>query len=114
MIAAAFVSIRNLPLAVIATVIPLARHSASKLDAEPEPPRVSRLREAVFSASAIALLIASGLLSPTLRSGIPMPAGAVAFMKQHRLNGSILSDFGWGEYLIWHMAPAGSVFIDGR
>jgi hypothetical protein len=35
-------------------------------------------------------------------------------MKQHQLQGNILSTFEWGEYLIWNMAPASKVFIDGR
>jgi hypothetical protein len=26
----------------------------------------------------------------------------------------VLSEFGWGEYLIWHVAPADKVFFDGR
>jgi hypothetical protein len=25
-----------------------------------------------------------------------------------------MTDFTWGEYVIWHMAPASKVFIDGR
>jgi hypothetical protein len=35
-------------------------------------------------------------------------------MRAHDLHGNILGDFGWGEYLIWHTAPASKVFIDGR
>jgi hypothetical protein len=35
-------------------------------------------------------------------------------MKQHQQSGNILSTFKWGEYLIWNMAPASRVFIDGR
>jgi hypothetical protein len=35
-------------------------------------------------------------------------------MQAHDLHGNILGDFGWGEYLIWHTAPASKVFIDGR
>ena len=35
-------------------------------------------------------------------------------MKENRLSGNIMTDFGWGEYVIWHMAPASKVFIDGR
>ena len=60
------------------------------------------------------LLIASGLLSPRLRAGSFKPVGAVAFMHEHRLSGNVMSDFAWGEYLIWHLAPASKVFIDGR
>ncbi len=30
------------------------------------------------------------------------------------LRGNILDEFGWGEYLIWHLEPGSKVFIDGR
>jgi hypothetical protein len=35
-------------------------------------------------------------------------------MQEHNLHGNVLGDFGWGEYLIWHMAPQSRVFVDGR
>jgi hypothetical protein len=30
------------------------------------------------------------------------------------LHGNILGEFGWGQYLIWRLAPVSKVFIDGR
>ena len=45
---------------------------------------------------------------------MPYPSGAVAFMKRYGLRGNLLNQFGWGEYLIWHMSPSSKVFIDGR
>jgi hypothetical protein len=35
-------------------------------------------------------------------------------MKKRGLHGNMLNEFGWGEYLIWHMTPASKVFMDGR
>jgi hypothetical protein len=35
-------------------------------------------------------------------------------MQEGGLSGNILTDFGWGEYVIWQMAPTSKVFIDGR
>jgi hypothetical protein len=35
-------------------------------------------------------------------------------MRQHVLHGNILGEFGWGQYLIWHLEPGSKVFIDGR
>ena len=35
-------------------------------------------------------------------------------MRHNGLHGNILDEFGWGEYLIWHVAPDSKVFIDGR
>lgn len=41
------------------------------------------------------------------------PEKAVGFLKKNPSNGQILSEYGWGGYLIWKM-PSKKVFIDGR
>jgi hypothetical protein len=109
----ALIATRNVPLAVIATVPALAQHSASFFRAT-QTQRASRTSQIVIAAIGVTLLIGSGLLSPTLRAGSFKPVGAISFMQAHRLSGNVMSDFTWGEYLIWHMAPASKVFIDGR
>jgi len=35
-------------------------------------------------------------------------------MQAERLHGNVLDDFGWGEYLIFYLAPESKVFIDSR
>jgi hypothetical protein len=123
MIAAAFVAIRNLPIAVIACLAPLARHLTLLLEARREsrgtraPERLAhsgRLSQLVITMAALALGLATGLFSPRMPAAGRYPLGAVRFMHAHHLAGNILTSFGWGEYLIWHMAPASKVFIDGR
>lgn len=42
-----------------------------------------------------------------------MPAGAVAYLKQHQPPGELLNSYNWGGYLIWHL-PDYPVFVDGR
>jgi hypothetical protein len=42
------------------------------------------------------------------------PVGALEFINQHRLAGSLLTDFNWGEYLIWNLYPRSRVSLDGR
>ncbi|MGO8801488.1 hypothetical protein, partial [Candidatus Binatus sp.] len=123
MIAAAFLAVRNLPLAVIATVTPLARHTALALEArrkrlglpiahaKDRSPTINQLAVAV---AAFELLILTGLFSKKMAAGDSYPVGAIAYMKEHHLTGNILADFQWGEYVIWHMPPASKVFIDGR
>jgi hypothetical protein len=108
MIIGTLLAMRNLPLAVIATVIPLAHYFSHAEKAEPVPR--SRIVPAV---AAIALLFGSGLFSPVLRAGSAKPTGAIAFIQAHHLNGNVLTDFAWGEYVIWNL-PASKVFIDGR
>ncbi len=123
MIAAAFLAVRNLPLAVIATVTPLARHTALALAARRErlglpmahaKDRSPTINQLMVAVAAFELLILTGLFSKKMAASDPYPVGAISYMKQHHLSGNILADFQWGEYVIWHMPPASKVFIDGR
>jgi len=134
---AAIASMRNLPLAVLITAVPLTRHlglawqgwrgrtgrsvrraaarDESESAATGEPSRFGREYVGqLFAAAAAILLIFNYLFSPALESIVPNPGGAVAFMKEHNLHGNVLSIYNWGEYLIWHLAPESKVFIDGR
>ena len=112
---AAFVAVRNLPLAVIACAAPLAGHAASLVGrGGADDPARSGVNPWIAGAAALALAWYAGILSDRIPMDIPYPAGAVGFMRRHSLRGNILNDFGWGEYLIWHMEPGSKVFIDGR
>lgn len=51
---------------------------------------------------------------PSARSNLYYPVGAVSFIKEHQLAGSLLTDFNWGEYLIWTLYPRCRVSLDGR
>ena len=42
------------------------------------------------------------------------PVLAVDYIKQHGLKGNILSEFDWGEYLLWELYPDCKVAFDGR
>jgi hypothetical protein len=42
------------------------------------------------------------------------PLGAVNFMKINNLSGNVLTDFVWGEYIIWEMYPECKVGMDAR
>lgn len=126
MCGAAVVAVRNLPLAIIACALPVARHAsllfvrlrerAEAATGERFAAPAERSPTSPWFASGIAAVLAvySGIFSLRLRMDKPYPSGAVAFMGLHDLHGNILADFGWGEYLIWHTAPASKVFIDGR
>jgi hypothetical protein len=122
MSAAAIVSQRNVPLAEIALAGPLLRHGRIAflrrrgLPIAPAPPvrRAPPLNQVILAAIAIGLLLAGKFFSNRLPADERFPAGAVSFMEQHHLHGNILCRFGWGEYVIWHLAPESRVFIDGR
>ena len=118
---AAFISTRNLPIAMIALAAPLARHFPRAwqwlvpVKESPRPPQRSGLvNQAILIALSIVIFAENGFFSRSLISPDFYPVSACAFMRQHHQHGNILSTFEWGEYLIWNMAPESKVFIDGR
>ncbi len=116
---AAYLAVRNMALAVIASITPLCRHAALALEAtrfgNPAAPAPrKRSHEMLVGAIAFVIALASGLFSPRLPNGYPQPQGAIEFMQAHGLHGNVLDDFGWGEYLIFHLAPESKVFVDSR
>jgi len=118
---AAFISTRNLPIAMIALAAPLARHLprawhsivASRENARPQM-RSGWINQTILVALSMVIFLQNGFFSRSLVSPDPYPASACEFMRQHEQSGNILSTFEWGEYLIWNMAPGSRVFIDGR
>ncbi len=42
------------------------------------------------------------------------PAGALEYIKRNYSSGNILTEFAWGEYLIWNLGPQMKVGLDGR
>ena len=117
--AAAYLAVRNMALAVIASITPLCRHAALALAAIPlrntaAPAPRKRSHEILVGAIALVIAFATGVFSPRLPNGYPQPRGAIEFMQAERLHGNVLDDFGWGEYLIFHLAPDSKVFVDSR
>ncbi len=114
----AFLSVRNMALAVIAAVVPLCRHAGlllrgTRLGQQPAGVR-ARANEIVVAALAAIVAFQTGLCSRRLPDGFAPPVGAVDFMQTRGLTGNVLCDFSWGDYLIWKMTPETKVFIDGR
>jgi len=52
--------------------------------------------------------------SPRGQISLHYPVAAVEFLQKNQLSGNILSDFNWGEYLIWTLHPTCKVAMDGR
>jgi len=123
MSAGSLVAARNLPLAVIACMIPLARDAAYTMARtaaddvaaqRTDVPERSGVNQWIVIALAIFVVISMGLFSPRLEADLALPSGAVAFMQQHDIRGNLLNNYDWGAYLIWHVAPQSRLFIDGR
>jgi len=116
---AAFLAVRNMPLAVIACSLPVARHWSLILQrrAKASENATAAARSGVnpwFAAAMAAfLVIAMGIFSNRITTEVPYPAGAIGFMKAKGLAGNVLVDFNWAEYFMWH-APESKVFFDGR
>ena len=125
---AAFTAVRNMPLAMVACAAPLARHTEllmarrrdrrlarSPADLSAPPGDRSGVNPWLVAVIALVLAVVAGLFSPCLAvNATDYPVGAVAFMRRHDLHGNILGEFGWGQYLIWHLEPGSKVFVDGR
>jgi hypothetical protein len=121
MAVAAFISNRNLPIAMIALAAPLARHFprawqkiASAKAGTAQPHRSGWINHAVLVFLSILIFVQGGFFSRSLEAADPYPASACEFMKQHQLQGKILSTFQWGMYMIWNMPSGSRLFIDGR
>jgi hypothetical protein len=113
----AFLSVRNIALAVVAASGPLARHLdliGQKWRAG-APPLISRpINQWVILGLCMLLAIQGGMFSKRLAWDRAYPAAAIAFMHARNLRGNVLCEFGWGDYLIWHAAPEDKLFLDGR
>lgn len=49
------------------------------------------------------------------RSGVPgMPVAAVREIQRRGLTGNLLTDYGWGQFALWHLHPRIRVAFDGR
>jgi hypothetical protein len=129
MMCLALYSVRNMAFAMIACAAPIALHLNLAFkrtgpdravtvvgEAPPDSPP-SNASPAVQVAALVAaavLCVSNGLFSGRLPDFTGYPVGAVAFMREHRLEGRILNRLIWGSYIFWHEAPGSKVFIDGR
>jgi hypothetical protein len=124
LLASAFAAERNIPIAAIAIAPVFANHldllvgrhdrvSAPVASAR-EVPRAGRwVMEILIAIVAITFARHDGVLTPGIDAN-GNPVRAVEFMHRHGLEGNVLAQFGWGQYVIWHGAPSMKVFIDSR
>ncbi len=118
----AFISVRNIPAAVITVAIPLARHLPLALGRRwpavgphtgPLEP-ASRVHLAILASVSMLVFVQSDFFSNRLTSVDSYPVSACNFIRANKISGNLLSLFSWGEYEIWHLAPDNPVFMDGR
>jgi hypothetical protein len=123
--AAAFLQMRHSPFAALAAVAvgPAALEGAAEAIRRRTGFSISApLRRVIAAAMGGLVLFQGGFAAVELvraRGRIPVnpehyPVRAVAFMREQRINGNLLTLFEWGEYSIFHLAPACRVSFDGR
>lgn len=124
LLAAAFAAERNIPIAAIAIAPLFAHHlgllvrrrevSTAPAASAREVPHAGRLvMEVLIVVMAIAFARRDGVLTPGIDAK-GNPVQAIEFMKDHGLEGNVLAQYTWGQYVIWHGAPGMKVFIDSR
>ncbi len=115
---------RNIPIAAITIAPVFANHlgllvgrrdlSTAPATNAREVPRAGRwVMEILIALVAITFARHDGVLTPGIDAN-GSPVRAVEFMKTHGLEGNVLAQYGWGQYVIWHGAPGMKVFIDSR
>ncbi|HPQ39418.1 MAG TPA: tetratricopeptide repeat protein [bacterium] len=124
----AFQSVRNVPLATIVLLPGLFRHGGALWEKWLSGRSFRRIRGIVFAG---VLALPLFLTYTALTDGIPVdgktrrhfgigvsglnyPSGAVQYLRDHPIEGTMFNTFAFGGYLLWELYPDPGVFIDGR
>jgi hypothetical protein len=124
-----FFAARNIGLYGLLTIPALARYADAAwgryLPVSPGPDRLlrptrsaNRLNWVLLGLVSVAALIKIGVaLNPPAALKAEqdsLPAGAVAYIQQHRPAGPLFNSYNWGGYLIFKLWPDYPIYIDGR
>lgn len=112
------VAVRHLPLMGLAFAIFIGEHVGvawQQIIRQQRDVAIPRQLQAVPWVLAI-VVIAGGMFGFSWRfaSGINMPYNAMILLRESDFRGKLMNDFGWGQFLIWHLGPAVQVGMDGR
>ncbi len=115
-------SVRHLPLFCLAFAVLLADHLADAFQCHWPQERLGGkadpLRMPFICIAAVTSIAFLSLAVPRLRciqtDLFPIPTQSVALLKKSGVSGKMVTTFGWGEYVIWHLGPEIKVSIDGR
>lgn len=115
-----FVATRHTPLAVLAAVILAGPHVG---DALKQLARTSRAKSVAFPSWALILPLACTAVLVLAAARRPVsisvpadryPVQAVKLLAASGIEGNLVNQFNWGEYILWHLGPSVQVMIDGR
>ncbi len=68
----------------------------------------------LYNISRAELLSISLPSKPTIQSAFYYPLGAVQYIRDRNLTGNVLTDFEWGEFVMWKLYPKCLVSMDAR
>ncbi|MEF3273314.1 MAG: hypothetical protein K6356_02785 [Chloroflexus sp.] len=112
------IAIRHLPLMGIGFAIFMGKHVASAWQTLPIHSKdiaVPRWLQPVPSFLAAGVVII-GLLSFNWQfiPSFKVPFNAMTLLHESGFRGRLMCDFGWGQYLLWHLGPEVQIGMDGR
>ena len=113
---------RHLPLFSIAALILMGEHVASAwkklIPDEIISTTDSFLRNGLYTLMSIILIFMTFSLNywqvKIEKSVFDVPGTAVSLLKRSNVSGNLVTEFDWGQYIIWHLGPQIKVSIDGR
>lgn len=115
-----WMAVRHLPLFSIASLVFAGEYAGSAWN-RVRPEKNSALPPSIWIAGlplalAAALLILGSTRNPHRIQPVEdtFPIAAVALLKQSGVSGNLVTQFEWGEYVIWHLGPQVKVAVDGR
>ncbi len=117
-----FNAVRHLPLFAFAVLIFCGEHIAdawsSLASGSKGPSNLPNWISFLTFCAAILLLVLSYpnfLLIKMTTLPVPFfPDKAVSLLKESKVSGNLATEFNWGEFVIWHLAPDIKVSMDGR
>ncbi len=111
-------AIRHLPLMGLGFAIFVGKHVESAWQTLPfrsQDMAIPRWLQPIPSALA-AVIVAIGLLTFNWRfiPAMEVPFQAMTLLRDSGFRGRLMCDFGWGQYLLWHLGPDVQIGMDGR
>ncbi len=113
------VAIRHLPLMGIAFAIFMSPHVGAAWQASigrqsRDVPIPRWLQPLPLVGSGLILLFGMGMNQWSFISATSVPYHATTLLRESGFRGRLMCDFGWGQYIIWHLGPQVQVGMDGR
>jgi hypothetical protein len=86
---------------------------APLVQSRPRSGRVPRALVALAAAASVGVM-AFRLPFVQINPSLCPEAAAAQYIREHRIEGRMLTWFDWGQYAIWHLGPSVRVSMDGR